>query len=71
MELKKMGIGDCCSEAMKEVEDLGLSDKFIKHGTQGVPGKLVTAYECKECGHNWTQELDTEEPDRHMWYPQD
>ncbi|WP_152999820.1 hypothetical protein [Pseudomonas syringae] len=66
-----MGIGNCCSAAMTEVEDTGSSDKFLNYGTDEKGSNLVTSYECKECGDKWSLEVQTQAPDRKNWFPAD
>lgn len=66
-----MGIGNCCSAAMCEVEDTGVTDKFLHFGTEEVGSKLVTRYECKECGDGWSYEVQTRAPDDKRWFPAD
>ncbi|KQB53853.1 hypothetical protein AQS70_22955 [Pseudomonas endophytica] len=66
-----MGIGNCCSAAMAEVEDTGSSDKFLNYGTDEKGCSLVTGYECKECGDKWSLEVQTQAPDRKKWFPID
>lgn len=66
-----MGIRDCCSNAMIEVEESGSTSKFIHLGTDEKGGSLVTGYECKECGDKWTLDVQTHAPDRKIWFPED
>ncbi len=66
-----MGIGNCCSAAMSEIEDTGSTDKFLNHGTDEKGHKLVTIYECKECGDKWSREMHTQAPDETCWFPTD
>lgn len=62
-------IGNCCQEAMEEVEATGTSEKFQKGETVEDRGRLVTPFKCTACGDRWQRQVDTRAPDKCNWHP--